>query len=556
MLWRNVHRPLPTRIALADGEALDSFLERLAVANDLPPAQMLQLLTGVAGAHEPTTAFLMIKPTEQIVDRICSVSGLSTREIENSTLLRFDDGLPLKLDRLDPLRRHSFRNVVAQGWFPPLGTQVCPLCLALDRQWRVSWRLPLLTVCLTHGVYLVPRCEVCRRRFRSLRYAPLRPQLSSEEPCGNPIGARNPCLNSVLAHTPVVAPARVLDTTRQIANAMARQPMTMFGRTFEPQTYLAELRHLATLLLHLLSRDTGRFVVEGVTELHAEAAARTSARRGPRWGISPPRSPAVRGHALAEAAAMLAQARLDAAATRLEPWLALIADEPSGPSVWLKNRTTRTPAMEALIRATTKRRQHVGRRLDRTTRLLIPLSAVPQMLDEDMLRDALGGMLGGYPWTARMYASLCIVRLVAPVGNWADAANRIGLDPEVGTRTARAASTRLRAEPAQFTTAVERAARSLPRDRNFRERESRVRTLARDAALWHTRWRMSLPPTRRPRSLPYAVAYMWCEVAQCPLDTSPGWPVPPTRQMKAGYRAFRLRLLPEAQDSLRALILQ
>lgn len=551
-----VHRPLPTRLTLPDGEALDSFLERLTVANDVQPAQMLQLLREPAGSREPSTAFLMVKPAGETVERIRTLSGASIHDIKNSTLMRFDGGLPLELERLDPRRRHSFREVVAQGWFPPFGTQACPLCLAVDGRWRVSWRLPLLTVCLDHGVFLTDHCDACRRRFRSLRYSPLRPQLRADQLCGNSISLRNPCQNSVLSHTPLMAPAQVLETTRHIANAIAHHPMTMFGSSTDPYTYLAELRHLATLLLHLLSRPTGRFHAEWACELHTEAALRTTTRRGPRWGISPPHSAVVRGNVLAEAEAMLAQTSLNAAAAQLEPWLTLIADQPNGPSVWLKNRTTRSRTMEMLIRATTERRHHVGRRLNWISAPPLPLSAVPQLLDEDIHRDALLGMLGGYPWTGRLYASLCVARLVTSVANWSHAASCIGLDPDLGTRTARAASARLRVDPHQFAVAVEHAARALPRDRDFRKRESRVSALARDATSWHNQWRTSLSPARRPNSLPYAIAWMWCEVAQCPLDTSPGWTDRPTRQEKAAYRAFRAKLPPAARDTLRALVLR
>lgn len=38
-------RTLPTRVAIGDGEALDSYLERVAVANDLSTRDLFRLLT-------------------------------------------------------------------------------------------------------------------------------------------------------------------------------------------------------------------------------------------------------------------------------------------------------------------------------------------------------------------------------------------------------------------------------------------------------------------------------------------------------------------------------
>ena len=184
---------LPTRIGFAGGEALDSFLERLATANAVRPPQLLHLLTAPAESGRPTTAFFMVKTDRTIVDRVARLSGIDIGSIKNATLARFDEGLPLHLGGLDPHDRHSFRQVVTQGWFPQFGSQACPRCLAENGVWRVEWRLPILAVCVRHGVFLITRCAWCGRRFRTHRHSPLRPYLGREQPCGNPIGLRNPC---------------------------------------------------------------------------------------------------------------------------------------------------------------------------------------------------------------------------------------------------------------------------------------------------------------------------------------------------------------------------
>ena len=82
-----------------------------------------------------------------------------------------------------------------------------------------------------------------------------------------------------------------------------------------------------------------------------------------------------------------------------------------------------------------------------------------------------------------------------------------------------------------------------------------MRSLASDTGAWYPSWRLSTTPARRADSMSYAVAWMWCEVAQGCLDTSPAWSSPPSRYVKAGYRAFRHRLPAEAQESLRRLVL-
>ena len=214
------------------------------------------------------------------------------------------------------------------------------------------------------SVFLVTECSGCGGRFRTHRHAPLRPLISPEQPCGNPVGLRNPCRRPVVRHVPHTSPPLVLDAATAIMEALtARQP-TLLGMSADPGTFLAEIRHLATLLLHLVSQPPGLQVAPWAKDLHIEAARRTTALRGPRWGISPPDSAVVRGHALAAAHSILSQPSLDAAATQFVPWLECIAGMPGGPSGWLVNRTTRTETMERLIHAATAGRHHVGRRLN------------------------------------------------------------------------------------------------------------------------------------------------------------------------------------------------
>lgn len=541
---------------LASNEALDCYLERLAAANELPPPQMMRLLTRPEDGPALSSAFLMVKPEPSITTRIASLGGVRISSLESATLMRFGDGLPLRLDGLDPRRRHSFRQVVTQGWFPPFGSQACPLCLADDGIWRVEWRLPIVPVCIKHGVFLTTRCAGCGRRFRTRRHSPLRPQLGHEQPCGNPVGLRDPCRHPVIAHPVDAAAASVVDAARVARRALAKQPVRMLGRQSDPQTYLAELRHLATLLLHLLSRQESAFRVDWASEIHGEALERTTQRRGPRWGISPPQNALVRGQVLAESHAILSEVGPEQAAIRLSRWLSLIADIANGPRGWLLNRTTRTATMERLVDAAVAERHHVGRRLVRMRRdPTLQATAIPQQIDVDIYRKYFREMLGGYEWTGRLYVSLCVVRTVAHTANWSDAAVHIGLEPAIGTRTARAASHRMRVTPTTFADAVERVRCALPRDRNFRRREARVRALAHRSSAWYDAWRTSMSPARRHSSLPSAVTWMWCEVAQGSLETSPAWNRPPMRAAKVAYRAFRDRLPVPAQDALRSLVL-
>ncbi|OPX11782.1 TniQ family protein [Mycobacterium sp. AT1] len=547
---------LPTRTLIAESESLDSFLERLAAANDLPPSELLRLITVSDGLLKPTLSFLMFKPDPAVVNRIAWLSGVETSAIRKATLLRFGDGLPYHLGGLDPLRRHSFRLVVTQGWFPLFGSQVCPQCVAECGYWRIDWRLPLVAVCVRHRVYLSTRCAGCNARFRTHRRAVLRPLLDVAHPCGNPVGLRDTCRHSVLAHTSETAPPAAVEAAESIDKAIHREALNLAGERSDPRQYLSEIRHVATLLLHLLSRPGGAAYRGWAGELAVEAAVRTTSLRGPRWGISAPRSARVRGNVLAAAHEILSQSSIHGAGSRLAPWLELIADESNGPSSWMVNRTTRTPFMEQLIEAAVGDRHHVGRRLDKVANgdVLRP-AAIPQLIDTDIYCRFFTGMLGSHEMTGRLYVSLCILRIVASVNNWCEAAGRLSLEADIGRRTARAASARLTVSPAAFAEAVEQAKRALPPARDFRRRELRVRALAQNPSQWFDSWRTSTSPARRRSSLGFAITWLWCEAAQGFLDSSPAWATLPTSQAKARYRAFRNSMPQSAQRDLRALVL-
>lgn len=549
------HRVLPARVRLFDGEALDGFLERLAVANGIEGPALTKLLTGPCAAGIGTTAFMMAKPDPNFVSRVEELSGVDRRSIEAATLVRYDGGLPLLMTGLDPRKRHTFRSVVAQGWFPPFGSQVCPLCLGDFGIWRLEWRLPLIAVCTEHRRYLLWQCGACRKRFRTRERSPLRPGLGAKQLCGNTVGLRLACEHEITADQTETAYAGELEVTETIKKAIAGEAITTLGRLVSPQVFLAELRHLATLILHLATRPSALDCVDWAEQLHREAKRRTTELRGPRWGFSPPSSARVRAASLSAANVILTQPDSVAGGQRLAPWIELIRDVPNGPSAWLVNRTTRTPIMQDLIYGATLGRHHVARRMKSKAIEGLPLCAIPQLIDLDIYRNLFGGIFGGYEWTGRLYVSLCISKAVSSSITWSAAAESIGLHPEIGTRTARAASVRLLVSPDHLAHVLHEAIKLISPERDFRARECRVVELLGSASEWFDRWRLLSSPARRSGSFPYVVTWMWCEVAQGLLNESPVWLAPVSRRSKARYRAFRDSISAVGQDGLRALVL-
>lgn len=548
-------RTLPTRVAIGAGEALDSYLERVSVANDLSTRDLFRLLTEAQDTVRPPAAFMMTKPAAALVSRLQVLSGLTSDEIERATLVRYNRGRPLDLTGLNPCDRYSFRKVAGRGWFPSHGSQVCPLCLPDGGVWQLHWRLPMSTVCLEHGTFLVPHCVGCAARFRTRRHNPLRPVIHNEQPCGNPLGTFTHCSMSVVREVALPAPDETLRAGGRIADAIEGAETLVLGSRLPPNDYLAELKNLTVLLFHLASRPHESHFVEWVGDVQAEAAARSCELRGPRWGLRPPDSAVPRGLALAEADWMLSQSSPDVAVRRLQQWLDLVPAVPGGPQGWLVNRTVMSPALKWLLVSALAARRHVGLQLDHQNQSIgLPLSAIPQVLDERTYRRHFAGMLATQESTGRLYASLCLARARESGSSWSAAAARIGLEPDVGRRTSRAASTRLLVDPQVLAAAVHAASVELPRRGDYRALEQCVVELARSPDAWFAEWSRMAKPRRRTAALPYAITWMWCEVAQGWLETSPAWTPPVTRQSKAAYRVFRDTLPDELGSALRALV--
>lgn len=257
-----------------------------------------------------------------------------------------------------------------------------------------------MPICLEHQSILITLCMGCGNPFRSHRYSPLRPRLGPEQPCGNPIGLRNPCQHSVLTHTPERAGRQELECAATVRRALNGIGVPILGGDDDPRTYLAELRNVATLLLHLASRPAAVAAVAWAEELRQEAERRTLKQRGPRWGYSPPRSAKLRAAVLGCAHRILTQPDLRAGGERLRPWLSFLREESNGPSVWLVNRTRRTPLMERLIAAATSNRRDVGRQLNVGPPVhRLDASAIPQLVDLSVFHELFADMLGGYEST-------------------------------------------------------------------------------------------------------------------------------------------------------------
>lgn len=545
--------PLPSRVQLSGGEALDSYLERVALANDLTTVELLRLLDPRPDAESLT--FALVQPSDDLLEQIERITTLKPCHAKSATLQRFANNRPLDFNGFAEPSAAAFRAISARGWFPLQGTQICPECLHSGR-WLIEWRLPVIAVCDVHANYLVPSCTQCGKRFRSRRTSPLRPELSTTQPCGNPLGPRRNCRHSLLAHPTEQSPHDDVEASKAVRQAIAGVSLRCLGTETPPERYLADLKATAVLLMHIATHSSPESAAGWGENLRAEAALRRTELRGPRWGIRPADDPKIRGQAIGAAHQILTATTVETAAAMLNPWIAHIPATHGGQAAWIRNRTPQAPTLHEIVQNCLRSRQSPSRQVAIRVRTDLPDSDIPQVLPEELYGEYIGPIMKSHSFLGRRFASLCIAKINRPGRSWSESASALGFQPGVGPSTARAVTKHVNWSSHELADAFEHVADALDRGTDYRSVESTVRRLAFDPETWFPGWARSQNPRRRAVALPYAVTWMWIEAAHADLETSPGWPTAPTRTEKASYRAFSKRLSEPAKNTLRAVAAQ
>jgi hypothetical protein len=146
-------RTLPLRVTPAAGEALDSWLEALAVRFDVPLGDICrQFGIPYQGSHRPRW-LLWVSADER--RWIADATGIDPDRVGHCTLSTYDhkaveiDYTKAVLNPAFPFTRH-------------VGSRYCPLCLAESGgRWRLCWRLGWAFACLRHNCLLVDDCPRC-----------------------------------------------------------------------------------------------------------------------------------------------------------------------------------------------------------------------------------------------------------------------------------------------------------------------------------------------------------------------------------------------------------
>jgi len=543
-----VSRPLPVTLDLRPGQALDCYLEHLAEANGLTTAGLLSLVRGGGGAS--ATRFLMLHPTGTTTRRLARVARLAPAAVAAATLAAYD-GTALDLDGLDAEALSSFRGVAARGWVPGHGTQLCPPCLADTGIWQLAWRLPMVTVCLTHATYLLAVCPGCGRPFRDQRHCPLR-RAGTHTHCGNPLGQgpTRQCRRELTALATVRADPGCVAGQGRRNRAITGGTVRVLGADVPGVGYLQALRHLTTVLLHLANQPGGFALAPWATGLAAEATARTG-RRGPRWGMRPPTDPVLRSRALSSADDILTRPTVEDAAAAFVPWLQAVPRSASGSLGWLANRTVMTPTLTRIVMAARAPHRTLSHRLDTHLGLDAPMCRLPQVLPTAFYRAHLRGLFDSDPDTVAMFGSLCLARAHPHATTWGAAATALRLPADLGQRTARACSATLRVSILDYLAHLTALAQVLP-DLNYPGIEASIRH-GRTSTAWFQDWAPCRPHTHA-TSHPYALTWQWLHVAHGHISTSPSWGAPPTAKQRALYRQFATSLTDHQQQQLRSAL--
>lgn len=534
---------LPVSVTPAEGEALDGYLERLAAANGMDNPHLLTSLCRGGAA----STFLPLRPDRHLARAVADQAMIEAAAVEAATL---DSLSGIDLDGLDARERRTWRAVAARGWAPSRGSAICPSCLAEDGIWRIAWRHPWVTTCPVHRTWLVVACPGCGQRFRSHR-TPLRTIDSVPGTCGNPMARRGASCRQSLAEIPCPpAPPEVLAVAGRIWGAVHGSEVEVLGEAVSAQAYLAEIKSLTVLLLHLAVQPGGDQLAEWAPAARADRD-RSAGDHGARWGLSPPVDPELRGRAIAAADAILHKCAFDAAADALHPWTELTPPTNDGELGWLADHTTVSPTLTRLVMAATAQRRRLSALL--ADQHPIEPRFVPQVLPADLYAAHLGGHITVSDTTGRLFASLCLGKLGRPGCTWAQAAAVIGLDPATGTDAVRACTGEIVCGSTVFVDRLNELAALLAERRvDYRVREAAVRTLA-ARRRWYTKWARRHRPGAMATSRGYAVTFLWASYAHSTSRSSPSWARSPTPTELAYYRRYTARLNAEA-DARTALL--
>jgi hypothetical protein len=182
--------PLPFYVQPAAGEALISWLGRLAHRFDLSPHQFAWQAFGVDNRGP---AQWWLRPSPLSLKRISEVTGVPVDQLERMTLNNWSPSY--RGDEADGgFSEIRYRNPPPQRWTRYVA--VCTACLREDviPYLRLAWFIGWVAVCPRHEIALVSRCPSCNSKLRSAAYGSASPRPPHQcATCGSSVLTAKTC---------------------------------------------------------------------------------------------------------------------------------------------------------------------------------------------------------------------------------------------------------------------------------------------------------------------------------------------------------------------------
>ena len=242
-------RTFPFRVAPVEGEAIDSWLEAIAVRCDAAFGDVAEHV----GIPVDYSSSWVVDLTADQTEMLAQATAIDPAVIRAGTLCLFD-GLAVSVDR----ENRRIRNDIPWARLGPTPrSRYCPKCLAHDGgRWQLRWRLSWSFACTKHNCLLVDECPRCRRFQR--RFPPPFGRIPSPGRCSISNKDTTPCgadLTETNRAITLSADHRIMRAQRRI-NRMLTDRTADYGiYAEEPVDVQTALTDLATIAARVVAHS-------------------------------------------------------------------------------------------------------------------------------------------------------------------------------------------------------------------------------------------------------------------------------------------------------------
>ena len=294
---------LPIRPEPAYGEALPSYLDRLAAFWDVRLQTMLAL-TGIVdedhGSIQPVAYGAALSPER--LQTFSYVTRLPEESVSGMLLASYDR-IAYDFASQDLWQPKVLRKAACREWVYFAGSHMCPLCLEESSgAWKLAWKLPWSFACVRHRCLLMDTCPSCERRTGIGRLdVKCAPPFTSKVPI--PSTCRNALLSlpdlrrsspGICGHPLTQVPALllqdrtsspILDAQRRLDRALEGKEQIVGGEEVSSMEYFHDLRSACAMILSLGTPEDLQDVTPQVREAFAQYVEYREALRDERGDL-------------------------------------------------------------------------------------------------------------------------------------------------------------------------------------------------------------------------------------------------------------------------------